>query len=197
MPGRDIEILGATDTAGRNGGDTRQGCLRVRRADGQRLDLAAFDVRQSGLNIAEHEVELTAEQVHQGRGAALVRHMRGFDASDGLKNLRAQMLGRARAGRAIAQATRLAARQCHQLGQIAHRQSGADDDDQGHGRNQRYRCKVTRRVVAEFFVQGRVDGQRGAGGQQQGIAIGRRARHIGGADARAGTGLVFHNHCAI
>ena len=56
------------------------------------------------------------------------------------------------------------------------------------------RLEILLRIVAEVLVEADVDRERGAGRQQDGVAVGRGARDGVGRDAAAGAGAVLDHH---
>ena len=72
------------------------------------------------------------------------------------------------------------------------RLASADPDQEGGAEQQRQRHQVAHRVVGQRGVQQRVHGQRGGVGQEQRVAVGRRAPHLAEGDDARGAGLVVH-----
>ena len=59
------------------------------------------------------------------------------------------------------------------------------------GSDQGDRLEILLRVVAEILVQAHIDGEQAAGGQQQRVAVGRRAGDRGPGETAAGAGTVL------
>jgi hypothetical protein len=117
--------------------------------------------------------------------------VRDVDAGSRLEQFGGEMGGRAVARRGIAQLARFGLGQRHQLGERVHRQRRGHRDDVGHGRKQADGGEVTDRVVAQLAEQRQVGAVRRVEADEQGVAVGRRARRGLGADVAAGTALVF------
>src|SRR6267143_1756845 len=166
------QLLGDRRNIGRERGAYERGHAEA-------FHLAAFDLREADREVREGERDLARQRVGDGERHALVRHVHGGEPSEGLelgdRHLRAggpvarsQPAGRApRAGDEFAKVLRRKIRAHHQH----HRGRDQADD----------RSEVLRRIVLEVLEQRDVGRLRGVGRDEDGVAVGRAARHFGGA----------------
>jgi hypothetical protein len=100
-------------------------------------------------------------------------------------------VGRSDTGRAKIQRPRLGLGERDQLADILRLHRRIDDQHDRHRGNHRHRSKGFSGIEWQLLVEGAVDGQRRRRGQQQGVAIGLRARDRLGADIAAGPATVL------
>ncbi len=125
------------------------------------------------------------------RRAALERHVHRGDLGDLLEEILGRdMRAAADAGRGEGDA--LALRRFQEIGEVGGRIAWAGDQRLGRGRHDGDRLQV---VGGESLVRAQrlVDRHR-RGGDQQRVAVGRRARDRRGGDIAAGAAAIFHDH---
>jgi hypothetical protein len=159
----------------------------------QQPELAAGHVLQAGAGI-EHELHLPCQQVAQGRGRALVRHVHGVQLAGAFEHLGSDMRRAAVAGRAVAELARMLAHIGDERVQRLRRHRRMHQQVDPHKRHRCDRGQVLERVVWHLLVEEGVDGHRAARGQQEGIAIGRRLGHGIAANDAVGARAVVDHH---
>ena len=78
--------------------------------------------------------------------------------------------------------------------EVAERRVGLGDEQDGAERDQRHRDQVLRRIERQLGVERRVVGVRRVGGDQEGVAVGRRLGDDLRADDGVGAGLGIDHH---
>ena len=151
----------------------KRGARLARHRDG--LELAGLDVRHGGRGGSEHGVGPAPQHVGNAFRRAFVEHGRDLDVGLFAKHLDREMVGGSRAGRGEVQFTRMALRIGDQLLQIRHRQRRRHRQDEGTRGDHRDRRKILDHVERQFLEQAHVHRVR-VGGQQQRVAVFRRAR---------------------
>ena len=132
-------------------------------------------------NIAEHDRYMAGYHIAKRRTAAAIWNVPDVGAGHALEQFHIDVMRRAHPARRI---TELARPRLGELDQVGHRTDGQRRVHHQHERHcgdQRDRRKIHQRIVGQFLVDARVEGQRGARGRQQRVAVGRGARHISAA----------------
>ena len=183
LPGRRIEALEA-DLGQRR--DLRRRADALRGRDAKRAQLAGLHQRQRGGEVAEHHLHMAAHDVVERRREALVGHMHELDAELAAHQLGEQVRRAAGAVRRIGQPLRPGLRIGGEIGERLHRQRRIDHQDERHAGDQRDRHQIPGRIIGQVLVDADIDRHRGRGADQDGVAVGRGARHVGRADHGGG-----------
>ena len=166
-------------------------CRRaLRRGDGQGAQLAGFDVADRRRHIVEHDRDVVAQQVIDGRRTALVGHVLDVDAGHLLEQFAGQVDRRAAARRAERDLAGIGLGIRHQLLDGLERLRRIGHQQVRHQRHARERGEILDRIEPQFRVQALVDGVGADRAHEDRVAIGRGARHELGADIAAGAGAV-------
>ena len=177
-------------------GHLRQQPQASGRGHRQRTQLAGLQVPRYFRIAGDHHRHLAAQQVVQGRRAALVRHMQQRQPGLLAQQFHRQVLRRAVTGRSHHHWFGRVARQGHEFGHVARgkaRQHYKRGGAQGELRDWR---EVAHGVERQALEKAGVDRER-PGGKQQRVAIGRGACHDLGADVAGRTGLVVDHHLLL
>ncbi len=162
---------------------------------GQRLELAGLDVRQRRGHLVEVHRHLAAEHVVDGRAGAAVGDVHHRGARAALEQLAPHVADGAVARRRVRHLAGVGLEVLDQLGKAGDRQDvGVDDDHAGRLDDFRHADKVLDRVVGQLGIDRGVDAVRRQRGNAERQAVGRGARHFGGADRAARAGAVFQHH---
>jgi hypothetical protein len=189
VPGADFHIAQTRFGHGRHLGQLR---VALGRSDRQSAQLAGLDLAYDRGHGVEAHLHLAADQIDQGRGAALVGHVGDLNACGILEHLGSDMLGAARAAAGEIDLTGILPGHGHQLRHrvggngVAHHQHIGHRADKGHGN------QIPVVVVAEL-EQMRCDGMGRDHAHDHGVAVRGLGRHVHG--QRVGdAGPVLHDH---
>ena len=120
--------------------------------------------------------------------------MQHVDAGALLEHLDAELVLAAVAARSVGERRLCLARILDELRKGVHRERRIDREEELVGRHARDRHQVPEWIEAHLGIDVRVDGDQAVGTEQQGVAIGRRLRHLVAGDVAVGAGAVFHHH---
>ena len=162
-------------------------------ANGQQLELAGFDLLEAWARI-KPELQLAAEHIGQRRACALVGDVGGFNAGCALEHFTGQVRRATGAGRAIGCLAGVGLQVLDELGHVVGGHAGVGFQKHVHARHGGHGRQVLVRVKGQLAVNQRVDADRTARAQQQGIAILGSAHGFADADVAVGAGLVVHHH---
>ncbi len=157
------------------------------------LDLLGLDLRGGVGRLVAQQIDLAADQVGDGRGRALVGDGGHLDLERVLVEQAAQVRGGAQAGVAQVDLALVLLDPGREFLVVVGGQRGAADERHGHVVHDAQVLEVGGHVERQLAVERR---HRGHGDvvEQQGVAVGVGARHLGGADAAAGAcGVVDHH----
>ncbi|EEF25460.1 conserved hypothetical protein [Ricinus communis] len=163
-------------------------------ADG--VQLAGRNVLGRRRAVGQHEGDLAADHVDQGRPRAAIGHMGHLHAQALGQQFGGQVVGRAQARAAIADGAWLGLHPLRELLQVVHRQLVADHEEQRETRQQADGHEVLLGVVGQLAKQVGVGRQRGEVGREDQAAQFARARRVFGGDVGAGPRLVHDDHGA-
>ncbi|MNZ97641.1 hypothetical protein D3C78_1168900 [compost metagenome] len=110
-----------------------------------------------------------------------------------LEDLGREMRRRAVAGRGVVVVLGLGLGQRHQFGHGLHRHLGVDHHQRGRIADHAYGLELRDRVVAQL-LQRRAHAVRADVAEENGVAVGRGARHMLRRDGAVGAGLVLDDH---
>ena len=116
---------------------------------------------------------------------------RSFEAGELLEQFAGEVAHRAGAGRAVGQLARIGLGVGDELLERLRRHRGVNDDRGGRDREQRDRHKVLDRIVRHLRHGHRVEHHRAGAAENERVAVGRRARDLGGRDGAGGAALVL------
>ena len=145
-------------------------------------------------HVVEHDGDLVAQQVGDGRGAALVGHVHHVQARHGAEQLARQVDGAAAARGAVVQLAGVGTRIGDHFLDGLERLAGVGYQQVGHVGHARQGREVLDGVEAGLGVERGIDGMRAHGAHEQRVAVGRRTCGGHGADVAARAGLVVHDH---
>ena len=156
----------------------------------ERAHLAGGDVRAGVDRGNEHHRRVACQQADHRRTGTAIRHVHHLHARHRVEELAGEMR-RAAAARA-SEADLARARLCRgdQLGHRVHRERRMHDQDVRAERHQAHRLEVLHRVVGHLLVQAGIRHQAGAG-EEQGVAVGARARRDLRADVAVGAAAIL------
>ena len=193
--------VGHHDAAPRAGFEARKALLGDRLHLGQEgacfrgtqrhgLEFAGLDVGHGGNQVGVHDWQLSAQQIGDGRCAALVGDVLEFDASEVLELFHRQVPDAAGARAGVIEFLGFGDGQ--QLLQVLHpgQRLGVDDDDIGQVVDRGDAGEVFARVVEVVAVNDRRD-QGGHAEHGNRVAVGRGLDECSGADGAGSAGLVF------
>ena len=162
----------------------------VQRGDAIELHALRLDVRNGLRGLVAQHVHLAAQQRRQRRRGAGIRNGRELRAQGLLQQHAAQLRHRAQAGVGQIYLVAVGARVLDELDHVARRQVLAAQQRHGHVGHLADVGEVGQRVERQLAVQRRRRGH-AVVVDQEGIAVGRGARHVRGRQraARAGTVL--------
>ena len=144
--------------------------------------------------LQKHGRNLTTQKVGSGWAIALVGDMRHVDTSTGFEQLQSQVCTRSDATRGEVDFAGSGLGQGQKLRHVFSGDRGVGDQNHGRPSCSDHRAEVLASVIAEpGRHQAFIDRQIGCD-QQQGVAIGRRARDQGTANGAAATAFVVHDH---
>ena len=162
-------------------------------ADGDAEPLHAAFAYESGHrpDVAEHHRHVAGHHVVERRPAAPIGDMLDVGAGHALEQLHVDVMRRAHAARGVAELAGLGFREPDQIGDAGDRQRRIDHQHERDRGDQRDRGEILDRIVRQLLVDGGIERQRRARRREQGVAVGRRARDIGGAGRGALAGAVL------
>ena len=143
-------------------------------------------------DIGHHELEVARQQILIGLPDALVGHMQKLHLGVLLDHPHTEIGGGTSAGRAKGDARWFASRRLDQLVKGLRRDAGIHHQHQVAAHALRHRRQITCHIKTQARKQVGIDGDRGTGGDQQGMPIRGSTRHDFGADVAAGAGAVIH-----
>ena len=173
-------------------GHRRQRLAALLGGHGQGLDGAALNLAQHRGQVFEHHVNFTGYQGRDSRRRPAVRNVRDEGAGAAFEQLRAQVQRSAVAVGRIVHAARLAFGPGNEIRYRIDTAFGVDQQHVGHPADQADGRDLLG-LVGHAGIQGRADGQ-GRRSHEQGVAVGRRARHFSCTQVTAGTGFVVNHH---
>ncbi len=156
------------------------------------LELAVAMQRHRRRRRVEHQVDVAGDDVVDGGAEAAVGHLHGLDVGEHLELHGREVADRADARRRGGDLSRIGlgardqvldGRALEALAQHQHVGAGGQQGDRG----------PARRVVGHVLVEEAVGGDRAGRGEQQRVAVGRRACHLGGADIAGGAADILHD----
>ncbi len=147
----------------------------------KRLDLAALRQRQRGQHRIGEQLDLSAHEVGQRRRRALVGNDQRVEPGVALEQLDGEMAGGADGGGPERVFLRVLADELEEVLEVVGRHARRGAHDQRSVGEQRHRGEVLHHVVGHALVEERIDDVH-RGGQQQGVAVGRRLGDGVGAD---------------
>ena len=162
-------------------------------ADPQRFQPAAFHVRYQRRHRIEHQVHLAADEIGDGGGGALVRHVHHVRPGHRFEQLHREVVGRAFADRRVIEFAWLRPGVRDEFLYGIHRHRVVHREQLRIERKQTDWREVLHRVVRQFAVEQRIDDERPRRAEQQGVAVGCRFRHGVRTNDAAGAAAVVDN----
>jgi hypothetical protein len=166
-----------------------------RSAEGERNQVLTADLAEEFRHVAEHDVDVAGHHVLDRRRAAAIGDVQQVDASQLLEQLAGEVLRGAVAGRGVAQLAGILFREVDDIGDAAQSDVLADDQhvvDAGDVADRHeILVDVDRQLLARHH---RRNAERGHGGEQDALAVGRRLGHRLVGDEAAGAGLGLDDH---
>jgi hypothetical protein len=158
--------------------------------DGKRAHGAFLDVLHGGLRRAETDWRMSGDDRRHRRPAAAKGHVNEVEAERQAELFAGEMCLRAGTRRTEAVFAGIGSDERDELVERLCRHGGIDGEHGRRGDGERDRLEVVDRVVGQAREQRRIDHMR-AEREEDGVAVGRRFRHLGGADVSRRAGDVL------
>ena len=144
--------------------------------DGERLDLAARNLRQGGGRLVAHHIDMSAHQVVDCRSDAAIGHVGDVLLQRGQQDHASKMRDRADAGAPIGGLGAVGNRVGHEVRQVGRRQRRPRHQHRRRGTGKADGLEVGERVVGQLLVEGCVGDVRADGPESD--TCSRRARTL-------------------
>jgi hypothetical protein len=140
----------------------------------------------------EHQVDVAGDDVVDGGAEAAIRDVHGLDVGEHIELHGREVPDRADARGRGGDLSRIGLGARDQVLHGRAVEALAQHQHVGSGRQQRDR-RPARRIVGHVLVEEAVGGDRAGRGEQERVAVGRRARHLGRADIAGRAADVLHD----